>query len=234
MSSKPSDPKKTGELVDAPVDAASVLERFGNWFPELSSEIISKLGMIHTELLSHSKTSSLVPGPSLKTADTSHIYDCVQAAKLISAAMIPNAPLYDLGTANGLPGLVLAATSPKSSVVIVERDSKKIEFIKAVIAAGKLSNATLKTAAIDELPPGSVMNALVRGPATLPKVLLAIRKPIGKGGKLFHLKGDAWANELAGVPSQLFSVWSPSLLGQYKLPGATADMAVVLTDKISD
>lgn len=235
MSSKPSEPKKAGEAIDVPaVDATVVLDRFKKWFPELSSDIVSKLGAIHSELINGSKLASLVSVASLKTADVSHIYDCVQAAKLISAGMIPNAPLYDLGTANGLPGLIFAATSPTSSVVIVERDGKKIEFIKAAITAAKLSNATIRIAAIDELPDRSVLNAVVRGPASLPKVLLAIRKPIAKGGKLFHLKGDGWANELAGVPSQLFSIWSPSLLSQYRLPGSTAEMSVVLTDKMSD
>jgi 16S rRNA (guanine527-N7)-methyltransferase len=64
--------------------------------------------------------------------------------------------------------------------------------------------------------------------------MLAVRKPVAKGGRFFHIKSDAWATELSSVPSQLFSFWTPSLLGQYRIPETSVDMAVVLTEKIAE
>ena len=48
------------------------------------------------------------------------------------------------------------------------------------------------------------------------------------------MKGDGFANELANVPSQIFSCWSPSLIGQYRLPETSTSLAVIMTEKIAD
>lgn len=219
---------------DSVFEFAVTVSRYQKWFPDLEASKIDALATYTQELLKFNKTVNLISATTIKTAESVHFGDCVIAARLIEKNLVPNAPLYDFGSGNGLPGLVFAILFPKLKVVLVDRDQRKLEFCKHVVTTLKLANVTVKTAAVEELEDGSVMNAVGRGFAPLSRAMLIARKAVGKGGKFFHMKGDGWANELAQVPSQLFTFWSPSLVGQYKVPESSNDLAVVLSTKLAD
>lgn len=211
-----------------------VREKYQKWFPELSSDVISKLLKHQDELVKISKVVSLIPSATLKNAEQVHFADSILASRLIYKSLAPGAPLYDFGSASGFPALVFATLYPDIKVNLVDRDTRKMEACKGIASAMGLSNVSFVLSSIEELPSGSVSNIVARGLSPLQRALLLCRKQVIKGGRFFHMKGDGWANELASVPSQLFSYWSPSLLGQYKLPESQTGMAVVLTDKIAD
>jgi 16S rRNA (guanine527-N7)-methyltransferase len=148
--------------------------------------------------------------------------------------MVAGQPLYDMGGGAGFPGLVFGLLNPDKKVVLIDKDARRIEFASAVIKALGLSNVSIVSKGLDELPALSVHNVVSRAGVPLAKAMLAVRKQVAKGGKFFHMKGDAWATELSAVPSQLFSFWSPSLLGQHRIPETSNDAAVVLTEKTAD
>ncbi len=162
-----------------------------------------------------------------------HFADSVLAAKLIYPALHSKHTVYDFGSGNGFPGIVMGIIYPDFEYILVERDIRKTEFLKHIIARTGLSNVKTLVKSIEELPEGSCNNVVTRGFAALHKCMLLARKPMAKSGKLFHLKGDSFASELAGVPSQLFSHWNASLVGNYTLPETNSVETVVLTEKIS-
>lgn len=214
-------------------DPKTVEARFKKWFPDLSAEIITRLVVYQSELLTVNKTINLVPSGTSRNMEALHFADSIYACRLIRPQLLKNAPIYDFGSGNGLPGLIFGILFPDIRVILVDRDSRKLEFCKSMASKLKLENITFQSGGIEDLPMQSVVNAVTRGAAPLQRALLIARKQVVKGGRLFHLKDDGWANELAQVPSQLFTFWSPSLLGQYKIPETSNEMAVVLTDKIA-
>lgn len=177
---------------------------------------------------------NLVSPQTLPTADAVHICDGVFAFKLIKPELSLGATLYDFGSGNGIPGLVMGILDPALKVVLVDRDERKLEFCKHVASSVRATNVTTLKADVEELPRHSVLNVVGRGFAPLPKALLMTRAVVAKGGKFFHLKGDQFAQELSAVPSQLFSLWQPRLVGAYRLPDRGAEMSVLVTDKIAD
>jgi len=215
-------------------DPKAVEARFKKWFPDLSGEIITRLVAYQSELLAVNKTINLVPSGTSRNAEAVHFADSIYACRLIRPQLLKNnAPIYDFGSGNGLPGLIFGILFPDVRVILMDRDSRKLEFCKSMASKLKLENVTFQSGGIEDLPVQSVVNAVTRGVAPLQRALLVARKQVVKGGRLFHLKDDGWANELAQVPSQLFTFWSPSLLGQYKIPETSNEMAVVVTDKIA-
>jgi 16S rRNA (guanine527-N7)-methyltransferase len=216
---------------DAIFNEEASAARYAKWFPDLSDDVRGKLLTYHTELIKFNRTMNLISAVSSKQADALHFADAVLAGQLIFPALVPDAPLYDFGSGNGIPGLVIAILYPMLSLILVDRDPRKIEFCKHIAATLELKNVSFKVGTVEDLPPASVLNAAGRGFAPLSKAMIVSRKAIRKGGRFFHLKGDGWANELAQVPSQLFSYWSPSLVGQYRIPDSSIDMAVVMTEK---
>lgn len=224
----------TAVPTDSVFEFAVTVARYQKWFPELSLDVLDRLATYTQELLKFNKTVNLISATTIKTAESVHFGDCIIAARLIEKNLTPGAPLYDFGSGNGLPGLVFAIMFPKLKVVLVDRDQRKLEFCKHVVATTKLTNVSIHVGAVEDLPDGSVLNAVGRGFAPLSRALINARKVVGKGGKFFHMKGDGWANELAQVPSQLFTHWSPSLIGQYRAPESTVELSVVLATKLGD
>lgn len=228
--STPSDapPKSEGPSAD------EVDQHLRTWFPDLSAVTIEKLVRYYTELVKFNKSLNLISSSTLRSADNVHIADSIGASRLVAPALITKQPLYDFGSGNGLPGLIFASLFPEQSVILVDRDQRKMEFCKHTSSAIGLKNVTVLVKGVEELPAGSVKNVIARGFAPFARSLLITRKQFSKGGKFFHMKTDGWANEIAGMPSQVFTHWAPSLLGSYKLPESTTEMFVVLTEKTAD
>jgi 16S rRNA (guanine527-N7)-methyltransferase len=170
----------------------------------------------------------------VKNAEAVHFADSIAACRLISKAVVVGQPVFDLSGGTGFPGLAFAILFPKHKVVILDRDTKKFEFPKHVTSVLGLSNVSFEAKSLDDLAPGSVWNLVSRSNAPLMKAMLGARKVVAQGGRFFHVKSDSWATELSSVPSQLFSFWSPSLIGQYRVPDTSLDFSVVQTEKIAE
>lgn len=206
--------------------------RVEEWFPDLNSEVTKKLRVIHDELVKFNKTHNLVSIKSLQFADALHFSDSILGSRIIVRHNPLIKEVYDFGSGAGFPGLVFAILNPTIQVHLIDSDAKKIEFLNHVVAKLKLANVKVVQQTIEGLPEGSVQFALVRGFANISRTCMAARKAVKKGGALFHLKGEEWALEVSEMPSQLCSLWAPSLVGDYKLPIGAVKFSVVKTDKI--
>lgn len=226
--------KESKEVKVDSSDPAEVEKRMKGWFPNVSAAAISNLVKYYAELLKFNKTLNLISNATVKTADTVHFADSIYAARLIQPALIPEKPLYDFGSGNGMPGLVIAILYPNLKVILVDRDQRKMEFCKHIVSTLKLQNVSIQIQGIEDLQAGSCHNVVARGFAPFTKSLIICRKLFAKGGKFFHMKSDGWASEMAALPSQVFTHWTPSVVGKYKLPESPAEMFVVVTEKIGD
>ena len=204
------------------------------WFPDLSPTAVEQFLIYHEELMRYNKAINLISPTTIMKADVTHFGDSILASQIIGKNLVGQDPVFDLGSGNGFPGVVFAILHPTRKVVLVERDQRKCQFLKSLVAALKASNIAVEGRSVEDLPPGSIKNAVARGFAPLNKALLFARKQVASGGRFFHLKSDGWATELAAVPSQIFTFWSPSLLGQYKLPDSNTEMFVVMTEKLQE
>ncbi len=209
-------------------------EKYKKWFPELSDEIQTKIITYHEELLKFNKAINLISTSTIMKADLLHFADSILACQIVAPSLIPGRDIFDFGSGNGFPGLVMACLYPQFNVVLVERDSRKAEFLKHMISVLELKNAKVLVTSVEDLPDNSCYNVVTRGFAALHKCMLIARKPMVKGGKIFHLKGENFSTELAAVPSQLFSHWNATLAGNYSLPDASSIETVVLTEKLTD
>ena len=186
----------------------------------------------NSRLIEANKVLGLIPITTLASCDLIHFSDAITASRLI-ASDISVGDVFDFGSGNGFPGLVLGILFPKISVVLVEIDKRKCDFLSGLIKELGLNNVRVLNSNVGDLPQGSVELAIARGFGPITKCLLLTRTLFKKGGKFYHLKGDEWPREIAEIPSQLCSHWTPSLLGEFKLPLGSGKLGVVVTQKIS-
>jgi 16S rRNA (guanine527-N7)-methyltransferase len=214
-------------------EVPKIYYRVNEWFPDLGPTTLAKLKTYHEELLKFNRTLSLISTKSVFVADALHFADSINASKAIMDANPGIDKIYDLGSGNGFPGIVMGILYPKLQVVLVEVDIRKCEFLNHAVSVLGLSNVSVVNKNIESLEDGSVKNAICRGFANISRTLLLTRKLMPKGAQLFHMKGEEWGMEVSEIPTQLCSQWSPSLVGEYKLPVGPTKFAVVKTDKIA-
>jgi 16S rRNA (guanine527-N7)-methyltransferase len=208
-------------------------EKYKKWFPLLSEETHKKVLIYHEELLKFNSAINLISAATISKADSLHFADSILACQIVMPGLVPDQDIYDFGSGNGFPGLVMACLYPKANLILVERDGRKAEFLKHMISIMGLPNAKVLVKSVEELPESSCYNVVTRGFAALHKCMMLARKPLAKGGRIFHLKGENFSSELAAVPSQLFSHWSATLAGNYSLPDSNSVETVVLTEKLT-
>lgn len=207
----------------------NALWRLSEWIPNASG--MESLKVYHSELLKFNKRLNLIAHTTERDADEVHFADCLLACQLISAAK-PKGPIIDVGSGNGLPGIILGVLNPSEEIQLVESDTRKCEFLKHAIGVLQLKNVKVMNTRLESLKNANVGSGITRGFASLSKTLLACNKVFAKGGKFYHLKGAAWAREIAEIPSQILSAWSPELLGEYSLPVSQARRGVITTTKL--
>lgn len=207
--------------------------RIEQWFPSLSTEIREKLRTYHEELHKFNRTVNLVSPKTLPFADAIHFADSIIASEMIVGDIPDLKRIFDLGSGNGFPGLVMAILHPKIEVVLVDADQRKCEFLKHISSLLQLPNVTVMNQQIEALEPNSVQYCMARGLASISKAILITRKIVPLGGVFYHLKGENWSAEVGEIPTQLCSVWSPALVSDYKLPIGPLRFAIVKTHKIA-
>lgn len=203
------------------------------WFPDLEEKKLDLLKKYFLELQRFNKVVNLVSAKTLLHSDAIHFADSILASQIVRKKSNKDKSLFDLGSGNGFPGLVYAILYPDQKVVLMDSDERKCEFLKHVADTLGLLNVSVQCKKIDLLPTHSIEQAICRGFAPLPKALLMLRKIIDKGGVIYHMKAEEWAIEVSQIPSQLCSMWEPSLESNYILPLGDIKMYVVKTSKIS-
>lgn len=207
--------------------------RIKNWFPDIDPEALARLKAYHTQLLKFNRAVNLISNKTIVNADAIHFADSIIACEFVSKKINKNEYLYDIGSGNGFPGLAYSCLYPDQKVILLDSDERKCEFLKHTIKHIGLLNVQVKNIKIEQIPPDEILQAITRGFAPLPKTLLMLRRLVRLGGVVYHMKSTEWSLEVSQMPTQLCSIWQPSLESEYKLPIGEIKMFLVKTDKIS-
>lgn len=208
--------------------------RIDQWFPDFDKVTLAKLRKFHTELMKSNKTADLISAKTAVVSDALHFADSILASRIIMRSFPKITSITDFGSGAGFPGLVFAIINPNIQMTLTDADQKKCEFLNHIIQSAGITNAKVIFTHIDKLPDNSVEFAICRGFLSITKTLLLSRKIVKKGGHVFHLKGEEWGVEVSEMPSQICSVWTPKLVGEYRLPVGEIRFSVVDTEKINN
>lgn len=225
----PSRPAPAPTPMKKPEDA-NALWRIPQWFPKLDPKVLESLRLYHAELLKFNSKVNLISRNTERDADEVHFADCILAFQGMAKANLGN-DVMDMGSGNGLPGLLFAILNPSCTYRLVEGDSRKCEFLKHAAHMLNLENVEVMNLRLESLKDLPQSVAMSRGFAAVSKTCLLLNKVFPVGGRFYHLKGNNWSSEIAEIPSQLISVWAPELVCEYSLPVSQARRAVVCTTK---
>ncbi len=137
---------------------------------------------------------NLVSPATLDTLETRHIED---SRTLVAHSLSTTGNWVDLGSGGGLPGVVVAILRPDLAVTMVESDQRKGSFLRTAIRELGLTNASVVTARIEQIPGLNAANVSARALAPLPQLMAYVVQHLDVGGKAWLMKGRNWQNEVA-------------------------------------
>lgn len=158
----------------------------------LSPTAHARLDDFLTLLLTWNTRINLIAEATPEAIRARHIKDSLQLLPLIPDG---TAPLADLGSGGGFPGLVLALPSERP-IHLVESDRRKAAFLTEAAARLGLRHVTVHASRIEaaRLPPIGVVTA--RALAPLPALLAHAARLLGPGGVALFPKGRSATAEL--------------------------------------
>ena len=160
----------------------------------VSRETVARLEVYAAELVRWQKTLNLVGASTLADLWPRHMLDSVQLLRLLPD---DPAPLVDLGSGAGFPGLALAIAGVPN-VHLIEADARKAAFL-AEVARLTDTKITLHTRRIEHVKPLVAAVVTARALAPLPQLLVHAARFSGPSTVgLFH-KGRGWRAELTSA-----------------------------------
>lgn len=167
----------------------------------------------------HAPTAVRDPARAVDT----HVADALSGLEV--EAIRSAGVLADLGAGAGAPGLVLAAASPSTRVVLVESTARKCAFLRGAISAMGLANAEVVTARAEDWADGRGACDVVtaRALASLPVVVEYAAPLLRAGGTLVAWKGavPAAEREAGAAAAEILGLEEAGVLAAAPFPGAS-------------
>lgn len=193
------------------------IEQLEDIIPNYSSEVYDQFRAYFSLIEQFNLRINLIAKGTVHRAVTKHFADSCLGLEIIRKQLIEGQPIFDFGSGNGFPGIIAGILFPDYPVVLVERDTRKAEFLKTASHKLNLRNMEVFSGSTTNIAEGRCHNVISRAMAPLPKFLLENRPILGKGGSAFLFKGDHWSTEFSTVPPQVFEFWDVELLDAYDL-----------------
>lgn len=200
--------------------------RVPEWFPDLTKSTLEKLKMFHVELLKFNQSINLIGPSTVKEADLHHFSDCICAIRILRDELKSEIPIYDFGSGNGFPGIVLSLLSPNLNLFLVESDERKSIFLKTISDRLELNNVRVINQRIESVEFNQPIQGICRALGSLKDVISLLDPKIPEKSVVFHFKGAGLDAEIAQC-----STWNVKKLSEYRLPVGKTTRFLVSTTK---
>lgn len=101
----------------------------------------------------------------------------------------------DVGTGAGLPGIPLAAAEPERRFVLIESRAKRARFLRHVVGALGLANATVAHCRVEDLPSTTPFATVLARAVAPPAELIRITRPLTAPGSILLMLTAAHLRE---------------------------------------
>lgn len=112
-----------------------------NYLSSVSAAQLSTLSEYEKILLSFGSKVNLVSSNSLESGLDYLLIDGWYGSEVCTKNIPRGTRIVDFGSGNGTPGVMLSILNPESKVFYIERDLRKLEFLKTIIFRLGLKNS---------------------------------------------------------------------------------------------
>ena len=158
-------------------------------------ERVASLGARHLELIRDmNQVMNLTRIVDEKEAAIKHVCDSVQPWRLFAHG----APIVDVGTGAGFPGLPLSFVFPEKEFILCESIQKKARFVSSTVESLRLGNVNVQALRVEEwLRTNRAGIVTARAVAPISKIIPLVAAGVRKGARVLLYKGPDVEKEIA-------------------------------------
>ncbi|PIU00552.1 MAG: hypothetical protein COT74_04170 [Bdellovibrionales bacterium CG10_big_fil_rev_8_21_14_0_10_45_34] len=183
----------------------------------LTDKQASKLEVMKQEILRYQRTTNLIGSGTVSQIDQVHFLDSLKGAWIlknwISKTRLDIQKLWDLGSGNGFPGLILA-TQLDLDIHLVERDKKKAEILRRIAYLMDLKRVFVVAEDLRNVS-GPIDFAVSRGFSSIQQQLEWLDPLTNAGSWIVMWKGPEYSEELTTLHG---STWNLDSQVEYSTP----------------
>lgn len=147
------------------------------------------------DLARHGEQLGLIGPLELPRLWTRHVINCGLVAPLLVAGRVG-----DVGSGAGLPGLVLAAARPDSTLILIEPMERRVDWLRSESERLGLTNVEVVRARAEEVQlDGWLDQVTARAVSALSKLIPLTAPLLRTGGQLVLMKGARVADEVTAA-----------------------------------
>ncbi|MBM4226473.1 MAG: 16S rRNA (guanine(527)-N(7))-methyltransferase RsmG [Gammaproteobacteria bacterium] len=159
----------------------------------LPEEALTRLDRYVALVFKWQRLANLTGAPDESVFVAEHIADC-----LAILPWIGDAPLADIGSGAGLPGLVIACIRPELEIALVEPRAKRARFLQQCVIDLDLPRVRVINLKVEEWQPAALPEVLIcRALSSLESFVDSTRHLQTPVGRLLAMKGRIPEDELA-------------------------------------
>lgn len=141
------------------------------------------------------------------------------------------APLVDMGSGPGLPGIPLAIARPDLPMILAEPRGARVEFLREVVGRLGLANVEVFAGKVNARFPHRVRGVITRAVATIPETLDRVARAIEPGGRMLFMKGPDCDDEIAEAGRTHAETFRLVADHHYSIPGTSHDRRLVVYER---
>jgi 16S rRNA (guanine527-N7)-methyltransferase len=183
----------------------------------------NKLGAYLRLLAKWNRTYNLTAIRDPEQMVTHHVLDAL--------SVLPHLPgraglrVLDVGSGPGVPGIPLALARPDAGLVLIDSSQKKTAFLQQAVVELGLANVEVVHQRSEDYASAAPFDVVIsRAFADLADFAAAAGRHLAPEGRLYAMKGEHPADEIAHLPVSYRVVATPAL----KVPGLDAARHLVI------
>jgi 16S rRNA (guanine527-N7)-methyltransferase len=155
----------------------------------------------------------------------------VDSLLVLSFVELP-APLVDMGSGAGLPGIPLKIARPEISVVLAEPRGARAAFLRDVCQALALEGIEVYAHKLGPDYPGPAGGIISRAVGSMPATLNRVASSLAPGGRMLFMKGPECDVELAEAQRSHHGIFRLAADHAYTIPGTPHRRRLVVFERL--
>ena len=186
--------------------------------------------ILYVELLMHfNKNINLI---SRKSSSNTFCWNMVLDSFLASQLILERTKyslIADIGSGNGLPGLILALQAPKKKIILFEPNQKKAEFLQYCLWKMDLKNAVVLKQKVQEHKLFPLKCGVSKAFLSLTKRLKITSAVFEKQGEYYHFCTNSWKKDWNKAPKLVRQKWQAREVKKYSYPPFLSERMLLCT-----
>jgi 16S rRNA (guanine527-N7)-methyltransferase len=212
-------------LTPGPKAIGTILKRCG---VELDEAQLGLLWRYHQMLRQANAQLNLTRIHRFESIVLKHYVDSLLVLKYID---LP-APLIDMGSGAGLPGIPLAIARPGLLLILAEPRGHRAAFLRDVCARLGLGNVEIYAHKVASDYPAHVAGVITRAVGPIPETLDRVITCLPPGGRMIFMKGPRCDSEILAAAQSHAHSFRMALDRAYTIPGTPHHRRLVVYERL--